>query len=203
MKVLLRYVDIDNIPEYLGGALRLRCVVFQLLGIRVRLTVLAHRFTGKSKGSLIDDEGPWKDPTILALVEAGTHLNTLFKHGLLWPLKFPCAPVFLADCPISLVPRADIARREQGATSGDEQDGGVLTGDSMDFERASASTPMGPPSPLHQQNVDATAGERGRGPRSSADQSARRPSLSSLVDSPFAGPSAGVTPQQPFSTPLS
>jgi hypothetical protein len=24
MKVLLRYVDIENIPEYLGGALRLR-----------------------------------------------------------------------------------------------------------------------------------------------------------------------------------
>ncbi|KAL4418792.1 hypothetical protein ABPG77_005506 [Micractinium sp. CCAP 211/92] len=43
MKLLLKYVDAENIPEYLGG---------------------------KSKGSLIDDVGPWKDPSILALVEA-------------------------------------------------------------------------------------------------------------------------------------
>ncbi|KAL4423645.1 hypothetical protein ABPG75_000946 [Micractinium tetrahymenae] len=43
MKLLLKYVDAENIPEYLGG---------------------------KSKGSLIDDVGPWKDPAILALVEA-------------------------------------------------------------------------------------------------------------------------------------
>lgn len=43
MKLLLRYIDVENIPEYLGG---------------------------KSKGSLIDDVGPWKDPVILAQVEA-------------------------------------------------------------------------------------------------------------------------------------
>lgn len=43
MKLLLKYVDADNIPDYLGG---------------------------KSKGSLIDDVGPWKDPETLAQVEA-------------------------------------------------------------------------------------------------------------------------------------
>lgn len=43
MKLLLRHIDIENIPDYLGG---------------------------KSKGSLIDDVGPWKDPTILAMIEA-------------------------------------------------------------------------------------------------------------------------------------
>jgi hypothetical protein len=43
--------------------------------------VLALRWlAGKSKGSLIDDEGPWKDPTILALVEAGTHSKALFMN---------------------------------------------------------------------------------------------------------------------------
>lgn len=34
--------------------------------------------TGKSKGSLIDDVGPWKDPAMLALVEAG---KCLAGHG--------------------------------------------------------------------------------------------------------------------------
>ncbi|PSC67121.1 Glutamyl-tRNA(Gln) amidotransferase subunit A [Micractinium conductrix] len=43
MKVLLKHIDADSIPDYLGG---------------------------NSKGSLIDDVGPWKDPAILALVEA-------------------------------------------------------------------------------------------------------------------------------------
>ncbi|EFN52314.1 hypothetical protein CHLNCDRAFT_26961, partial [Chlorella variabilis] len=48
MKLLLRYIDVENIPEYLGGAWALPL-----------------------KGSLIDDVGPWKDPVILAQVEAG------------------------------------------------------------------------------------------------------------------------------------
>jgi hypothetical protein len=73
----------------------------------------------------------------------------------------------------------------------------------MDFERASASTPMAPPSPLHQQQLEATAGERDKGLRSSGEQATKRPSLSSLLESPFNDPGAGATPQQPFSTPLS
>eukprot|EP00887_Chlorella_sp_A99_P007107 scaffold2.g7107.t1 len=43
MKVLQKWIDIDCIPEYLGGT---------------------------SKGSLIDDVGPWKDPATHAEVEA-------------------------------------------------------------------------------------------------------------------------------------
>lgn len=34
-------------------------------------TASAGAGVGKSKGSLIDDVGPWKDPVILAQVEAG------------------------------------------------------------------------------------------------------------------------------------
>lgn len=43
MSVLLKWVDEENIPEYMGG---------------------------KSKGSLLDDVGVWKDPKVLAEVEA-------------------------------------------------------------------------------------------------------------------------------------
>ena len=39
MDELLKYIDIENIPEYLGG---------------------------KSKNSLIDDAGPWNDPIVLS-----------------------------------------------------------------------------------------------------------------------------------------
>jgi hypothetical protein len=67
MKLLLRHIDIENIPDYLGGAL-LAGWLHMLLRIHYqpRLSV-----AGKSKGSLIDDVGPWKDPTILAMIEAG------------------------------------------------------------------------------------------------------------------------------------
>jgi len=42
MSALLKWIDMDNIPEYLGG---------------------------KSKGTLVDDLGPWKDPKLLAQLE--------------------------------------------------------------------------------------------------------------------------------------
>ncbi|GAB4823183.1 hypothetical protein N2152v2_010229 [Parachlorella kessleri] len=43
LPTLLRWADIENIPEYLGG---------------------------KSRGSLLDDVGPWKDPALTAEIEA-------------------------------------------------------------------------------------------------------------------------------------
>ena len=78
MKVLLKYVDVDNIPEYLGGRLCGFC-----FGSCAHYACFVHVMhmlalpAGKSKGSLIDDVGPWKEPELLALVEAGKHACSL------------------------------------------------------------------------------------------------------------------------------
>lgn len=115
---------------------------------------------GKSKGSLIDDVGPWKDPSILALVEAGKHgrggqqaqpacanpLRAARAGRLLLTRTARC--VWHCEEPLlfcrACVP-ADIARRE-GLTSVGED--GALTGDSMDLEGGSGTGASVPPSPL-------------------------------------------------------
>ncbi|KAI7842782.1 hypothetical protein COHA_003528 [Chlorella ohadii] len=140
MKVLLRYVDAENIPEYLGG---------------------------KSKGSLIDDVGPWKDPQILAAVEA------------------------------------DIARRDQLAASGDE---GVLSGDSLDLERASGAaelTPHAPPSPRISAASGAAVGGSAAEAAGGQQQQQQQPlgAAGSGSTAAVSACSSGALPESPFHQP--
>ena len=63
-KVLLEWVDPENLPEYLGGT---------------------------SKATLLDDAGPWQDPKIMAEVSSSFHMEELLKVALRTVLK--CFPL--------------------------------------------------------------------------------------------------------------
>lgn len=108
-----------------------------------------HR-AGKSKGSLIDDVGPWKDPAIVAAVEAGARAwrraaQAWWERALGQCTAPPCAalPSRTALPLLHNPPLPDIARRDAG---GGEEGSGVLSGGSMDLERGSGTggdlTPM-------------------------------------------------------------
>lgn len=53
-KVLLQWVDAENLPEYLGGT---------------------------SKATLLDDAGPWQDPKIMGEVSKMSQYRLVMFHG--------------------------------------------------------------------------------------------------------------------------